>query len=157
MRGIGSWLCVGLFGSLFVGGLGGCAAPAASLELGHPPEDFAFSLFVFPTPETDQVFTPASYIVEPDRMLRVALGDASGEPEYPAPTRILTHTQFERLWNLALESGLLDLERADVEPEAYRTWYVRQGQRRQASFGPGESTDLQPLIEELERLAWLRP
>ncbi len=138
--------------------LGGCAARPVVLELGKPAEDFAFSLIVLPIAIEPIQFKPAVYIVEPDRTLRVAVGEGVAELSYPAPARVLTHSEFARIWNLALESGLLDLERGleEVETEAFRAWYARHGMRRQVSFGPYEAADLQPLFEELERLAWLR-
>lgn len=118
------------------------------------PEDFALELRVHPTEQRQG----AVYIVEPDRTLRAGVGGDLSGPSYPPRTRTLTNAQMQRVYNLLAESGVLDSTGEHGARESPLDLYVSAaGRRRAVAVGLGEQADLQPLVGELDRLAWVRP
>lgn len=141
--------------SMLVSGVlaGGCSAPSPVLSVGQVPEDFALELRVPPTEHRQGVV----YIVEPNRTLRAAVGADLSGPYYPPATRTLTITQVRRVYNLLAESGVLESTIEAGEGPVPMDLYVSAGGRRRAvAVGPGEQADLEPLVGELDRLAWVR-
>lgn len=142
---------------LIAGGLAlaGCAARQSPLQVGAPPEDFALELRVRPTADRPGVL----YVLEPDRSLHAAVGGDLGQQFYPPQTRTLTPLQTERVYNLLAESGVLDAPRSTQPPTTH--WpmdlYVSAGGRK-GRIEPDEATarNLQPLVQELDRLAWVK-
>lgn len=142
--------------SILVSGLlaGGCSSPRPALSVGQVPEDFALELRLHPTEQHEG----AVYIVEPNRTLRAAAGGNLSGPYYPPQTRTLTSTQMLRVYNLLAESGVLESEAQAEESAAPLDLYVSAGGRRRGvPVGPDERADLEPLVSELDRLAWVRP
>lgn len=98
----------------------GCAsAPKRPVDLDHAPPDFALGVTVFsPAGEASEIdaqprpLRPARYIVEPDRVLRAAIGPGSSPAVYPRQTRRLDAHQADRLWLLVVESGMLESDAA---------------------------------------------
>lgn len=117
------------------------------------PEDFALELRVHPTEQR----RGAVFIVEPDRTLRAGVGGDLSGPYYPPQTRTLTVAQMLRVYNLLAESGVLESQAEQGTGESPLDLYVSAGgRRRTVAVGPGERADLEPLVGELDRLAWVR-
>ncbi|MCE7967413.1 MAG: hypothetical protein DYG94_01535 [Leptolyngbya sp. PLA3] len=98
----------------------------------------------------------AVYIVEPDRTLRAAVGGDLSGPYYPPRTRTLTVAQMLRVYNLLVESGVLE-STAEANESPLDLYVSAGGRRRAVVVGTGERADLQPLVGELDRLAWVQP
>lgn len=134
--------------------LAGCAARQTPLQIGSPPEDFALELRVRPTTERPG----ALYILEPDRSLHAAIGGDLGPQFYPPQTRILTRLQTERVYNLLAESGVLGQPSAD-QPAAttapFELYVSAGGRRGRVDVNGSAAADLEPLVQELDRLAWV--
>ncbi len=79
------------------------------------PEDFTLSITVV-VPGIDEAALaslsraekPARYIVEPDGILRAAVGPGATPRVFPGQTRRLSDAQLNRLWRLVRETGLLE-------------------------------------------------
>lgn len=79
-----------------------------------PPDDFALAVTIF-APEVDadaisalpRSVRPARYVVEPDGVLRAAIGPGADADVFPAQTRRLTDRQRAQLWRLVRDQGLL--------------------------------------------------
>lgn len=149
--------------------------PAALPE--RAPDDFALSVTVMgPATEPAEIDAtprperPARYIVEPDGVLRAAIGPGATPRVYPGQTRQLTTGQVQRLWRLASNTGLLDgdtLAKVDNTetffPSRERTTamvYIRQGGVGQSfavrlPVGDAESPAVEQLIDQLASLAWV--
>lgn len=141
------------------------------------PDDFALSVTVLgPATEpaefdaTPRPQRPARYIVEPDGILRAAIGPGATPRVYPGQTRQLDAGQVQRLWRLAVGTGLLDggtLSRIDNTetffPGRERTTalvYVRQGGvgshfAVRLPVGDAESPGVAQLVDQLAELAWV--
>jgi hypothetical protein len=113
---------------------------------------------------------PARYIVEPDGVLRVALGAGVNPRVFPRQTRQLTADQMQRLWRLTVDTQLHapeTLTRIDntetffphrSRPTAL-VYVKRDGVATHHAVrlpvGDAESAALTRLITELARLAWV--
>ncbi len=93
------------------------SGPAAITEPtlpSDPPDDFALAVTIF-APEVDaeaisalpRSVRPARYVVEPDGVLRAAIGPGADPDVFPAQTRRLTDRQRAQLWRLVRDQGLL--------------------------------------------------
>lgn len=73
------------------------------------PADFTLDITIQgPTsPGQPRAARPARYIVEPDGMLRVGVGEGVSIDYFPPQTRQLTRAEFDRLWRLVRDSPLL--------------------------------------------------
>lgn len=113
---------------------------------------------------------PARYIVEPDGVLRAAIGAGASPRVYPGETRRLTAEQVERVWRLVAASGILEpgsLTRIESTETFYpgreratALVYVRQGGEAshhavRLPLGDVESDGVAQLIDEVAELAWV--
>lgn len=170
----------GLSGGLLVG----CASAPPPLPEPEPvllperaPADFALGITVMP-PAREQAplhelpvpERPGRYLVEPDGVLRAAIGPGATPRVYPRQTRRLNEAQVQRLWRLTVETGLLEpgtLTRIDnVEtffpqrsrPTAlvYIRWSGEDSHHAvRLPVGDAESDEVASLIGELAALAWV--
>jgi len=164
--------------------LPGCSSTPRPLPEPEPvvlpdttPEDFALSITVVgpSSAETDidslpRAERPARYLVEPDGVLRAAIGPGATPRVYPRQTRQLDQAQVQRLWRLVGETGLLEpttLTRIDNTeiffPQRSRPTalvYIRQ-QGTGSHFavrlpvGDAESAMVAQLVDQLADLAWV--
>ncbi len=164
--------------------LPGCSSPPRPIAVPEPivlpdeaPEDFALSITVIspasaeaPIDDLPRPQRPARYVVEPDGVLRAAIGPGATPRVYPRQTRRLDAGQVQRLWRLVGETGLLEpttLTRIDNTetffPQRSRPTalvYIRQ-QGAGSHFavrlpvGDAESAAVGQLIDELAELAWV--
>jgi hypothetical protein len=80
-----------------------------------PPRDFWLGITVTgPIRESTAAYEaqprsmrPGRYVVEADRILRVALGPGATPESFPPPTRRLTPAEFADLYHAAQDAGLL--------------------------------------------------
>ena len=78
-----------------------------------PPDDFWISITILgPVRASPAAYAalprslrPGRYIVEPDRVLRVALGTGARDTYFPPQTRRLSRTEFAELWQAAAGGG----------------------------------------------------
>lgn len=169
-------------------GLGGCAGSrsARALESIEPPTDFALGATVLRPvplalgagvrtagPGLQLAERPARYLVEPDAVLRAAVGPGASETTYPARTRQLTRDQWAALWKEFRAMSLADSDhpavagRAPTIDEAAElsggrtTWvitFAAAGDRRTLVIhegGEGED-EARRIVERLAGLAWVR-
>jgi hypothetical protein len=171
---------------LVLGGLAlpGCSStpavrpePEPAVLADRAPADFALGITVLsPASDPAQIDAtprpqrPARYIVEPDGVLRAAIGPGATPRVYPGRTRRLDTEQVQRLWRLASNTGLLDgdtLTRIDNTetffPSRERTTalvHIRQGGEGRhfavrLPVGDAESPAVLQLIDQLAELAWV--
>lgn len=159
------------------------SAPAARTEPepaplpDQPPADFVLSVTILgpagtaaEVDATPRPLRPARYLVEPDGVLRAAIGPGATPRVYPGETRRLTDAQVRRLWRLTAVSGLLDegtLTRIDNTeiffPSRDRSTallYVKHGgvnshHAVRLPVGDAESRAVTTLIDHLAELAWI--
>lgn len=143
----------------------------------HAPEDFTLAITVMgpaATPEevnaAPRPERPARYIIEPDGILRAAIGPGATPRVFPGETRQLDNAQLERLWRLTTNTGLLDtdtLTRVDntetffpSRDRATAILYIKQAGHT-ASYavrlpiGDAESPAVTQLIDEVAAMAWI--
>lgn len=115
---------------------------------------------------------PARYVVEADGVLRAAVGEDSQTTTFPGRTRQLTPREFDALWRLVRESGLLDAENAarvegpdELTRAPDRTTaivYVSFDGRRMTlrtlldRTSPG-AAEVERVIDRLAEWAWVNP
>lgn len=90
--------------------LAGCVSPQRDPRLTHKemPIDFAVHVYVEGDPAvTDPLRQTSQYILQPDRLLRVAVGPGVTAGYFPRATRALTPAEMEALWGHVRESGLM--------------------------------------------------
>lgn len=148
--------------------LAGCATDhrAGRALPEEPPEDFGLAVTVFPA---DAGLTPARYIAQPDGSLRAATGPGAGVGTFPPVVRLLDHDQRRRLWWLTLDTRAHDPtgpwavaspDTLDVQSQgAVLVTTAYWGARTSAAIPQqgSESIQARALVEELERLAWVKP
>jgi hypothetical protein len=155
----------------------------AALASDRPPEDFWLGVTVLKHPADTAsraaaylrmpvATRPARYVVEADRILRVAVGSGAGEETFPDQTRQLTQAQFDDLWNTLRTSSLLGNDHPSLVGRApseaslgERIVYIVEfsigGDRRMLAVeaepvpGPG-AEDAKKLVEQLAGLAWMK-
>lgn len=152
-------LCVALVLCSLVGGCAhhGAHAPSAA-EL---PDDFALGLTVLPL--KGSAMAPAWYVVEPDDMLRVALGERLPSSTYPPGVRRLSREQVRRIWELVVAGGLTAGNEPPLPhwqasaPNACAVVYVAAAGRRRSFAVPADRADaVTPLVAELRRVGDVR-
>ena len=87
-----------------------------------PPDDFWLSITILgPVRVSPAAYAvlprslrPGRYIIEPDRVLRVALGTGAKDAYFPPQTRQLTRLEFAELWQAAAGAGFLDANHPNV-------------------------------------------
>lgn len=88
-----------------------CRAPERPdpIEYEQAPADFTLDITIQgpASPDQPRATRPARYIVEPDGMLRVGVGQGVSVDYYPPQTRQLSRAEFDRLWRLLRDSALL--------------------------------------------------
>ncbi len=165
-------------------GLCGCSSAPPQKEEPEPvvlperaPEDFTLAVTVMgpaATPEEidaePRAERPARYIVEPDGVLRAAVGPGATPRVYPGQTRQLTADQVERVWRLVVNTGLLEpgtltrIESTETffprRERATALIYVRErGEARHFAVrlpvGDVESAGVVQLVDEIAGLAWV--
>lgn len=147
-----------------------------------PPADFWLSVAVLRAPadtasraaaylRAPAAVRPARYIIEANRILRVAVGSGAREETFPPQTRQLTAEQFADVWNTLRESSLIDPDHpaatgAAPAPETlgertvYLVSFTAGGDRRVLVMdaapdqGPG-AEEAKVLVEKLAGLAWM--
>lgn len=167
-----------------VGVLVGCSSTPRPIPEPEPivlpdaaPEDFALSVTVIapasnddPVDEMPRPQRPARYIIEPDGVLRAAIGPGATPRVFPRRTRLLDAAQVRRLWRLVGETGLYEattltgIDNTETFfPQRSRPTalvYIRQ-QGVGSHFavrlpvGDTESAAVGQLIDELAELAWV--
>jgi hypothetical protein len=139
------------------------------------PKDFIFAATIYsPKSMRDaslpRSLKPARYIIEADGVLRAAVGPGSTVETYPGQTRQLTPRQFDSLWRLVRDSGMLDpgnASRVDdpetIQREPGRTTalvYIGYGESRTTlrivldRTGEG-AVNAEKVIDKLAELAWV--
>ena len=89
-------------------------APPTVTELPDArPDDFVLAATVYSPKSMREAKLPRSlraarYIVEADGVLRAATGPGGEATTYPGQTRRLSAREFDSLWRMVRESGLLD-------------------------------------------------
>jgi hypothetical protein len=110
---------IGIASLLSVLPLGACRSntpPPLPVEMAVPeerPADFVLAATVYSPKSMEKAKLPRSlraarYIVEADGVLRAAVGPGSEATTFPGQTRRLTPREFDGLWRMVRESGLLD-------------------------------------------------
>ncbi|TVQ60873.1 MAG: hypothetical protein EA378_10650 [Phycisphaerales bacterium] len=173
-----------------VGSLAGCSAAegpvlpgteariAPAERIDDAPGDFSLSVTVFNaevddrTPESafDRSLRPARYLVQPDAVLRSAVGPGVRPSMHPPYTRQLVQRQVDQLWRAVRDSGLLEpaqptrIDSVDtyLPPPTGPTAVVEvaaAGERRAFSVpldtGDAEAIAVRQLVDRLAALAWL--
>lgn len=101
--------------------LAACSTPPEPAALDALPPDFALGVTITepagsaardaaasaPPP---RAMRPARYIVEPDGVLRAAMGPGAAPTTYPPRTRQLSRRQVDQVWRLVRDSDLLDTD-----------------------------------------------
>jgi hypothetical protein len=100
---------------LIVLNLAACVGAPDPLEYERAPADFTLDITVQgpAEPTLPRAQRPARYIVEPDGVLRVGVGEGVSEDYYPPQTRQLTHNNVDRLWRLIRDSSILAPDNPD--------------------------------------------
>lgn len=161
--------------------VGGCRSsspappPAAEAVPDERPKDFIFAATVYSPKSMREAalprsLKPARYIIEADGVLRAAVGPGATVETYPGQTRQLTPRQFDSIWRLVRDSGMLDPgnpSRVDdpetIQREPGRTTalvYIGYGERRttlrivldRTSEGAASA---EKVIDKLAELAWV--
>jgi len=164
-------------------GPAGCAGtpPAPVPSADQPlerPSDLALGVTVFSSSipgaaagSVERWRRPARYIVEPDGMLRAALGPGARTDTYPPATRRLDPAQMDLLWRLLVETGLTDPEHPDLIDSA--TAYTPSGTGPEALIAMSasggyqavsielatttrEAASARRLVDQLAEMAWIR-
>lgn len=172
----------------FVLALAGCAGTRqarydAALASEQAPGDFWLSVTVLKAPADTAsraaayrrmplATRPARYIIEPDRILRAAVGSGATDETFPPETRQLSEAEFQELWSTLRSSGLTARDHPAMvgrPPQAssigaatvYVVSFSIDGVRRRLAIeaepnpGPG-AADAAKLAERLGSLAWLK-
>lgn len=107
-------LAVAVLACLLAGCGGGPAVIAEPVLPDDPPDDFALAVTVFAPEVTPEAISalprsvrPARYVIEPDGVLRAAVGPGADSDVFPARTRRLSDRQRAQLWRLVRDQGLL--------------------------------------------------
>jgi len=169
------------FLAVLVAGLAACRSntpPPAPAEAPLPderPADFVLAATVYSPRSMEKArlprsLKPARYIIEADGVLRAAVGPGSAGTTFPGQTRRLTPAEFDSLWRMVRESGLLDPGSAwrvedpgEITRASDRTTalvYVGYGGRRTTlrllldRSGP-EAVAAERVVDRLAELAWV--
>ena len=70
------------------------------------PGDFAIAMTVLPGSESDAGYRPVRYVIQPDSILRAAVGAGVSLDVFPQRTRRLTRAQMSVIYSHAVREGL---------------------------------------------------
>ena len=82
------------------------SAPGWASEENPVPGDFAIAVTILPGSESDAGYKPMRYVVQPDSVLRVAVGAGVSLDVFPQRTRRLTRAQMSAIYSHAVREGL---------------------------------------------------
>lgn len=82
------------------------SSPGWALEENPVPADFAVAVTVLPGSESDGEHPPVRYVVQPDSILRAAVGAGVSLDVLPRRTRRLTRAQMSAIYSHAVREGL---------------------------------------------------
>lgn len=169
------------FAAWGVWGGAGCAAdgepePAPAVAFDAQPADFSIAVTVLAPRGAAAGALPrarrgARYIVEPDGVLRAAVGPGADDEMFPPQTRRLTARDVRRLWALTQDAGVLAPDhpgRAAARDEVFvpvdrsvaYIEYTAGGRRDCVRINLDRADEsaigAEELVDELARLAWQR-
>jgi hypothetical protein len=144
--------------------LGACAHGRARTPAGADlPDDFALAVTVLPVKGAPAPMAPAWYVLEPDDVLHVALGERLATSTYPPAAAMLTREQVRKVWGLVVGAGLVGGDEPSVPhwqvaaPNACAVVYVAAGGRRRSFAVPAERAGaVEPVVAELRRVGTVR-
>src|SRR5207248_7431441 len=84
----------------------GCAGHLRAPTAADLPDDFALGLTVLPIKDAPATLAPAWYLLSPDDVLHVALGERLATSTFPPVVRTLSREQVRRMWELVVAAGL---------------------------------------------------
>ena len=137
-----------------------CAAPARPPQAA-PPSDFSLSLTIVGDSPAAPDLEPAWYVLEPDGLLRAALGQRQAVSPIPPVVRRLTETQFREVWDATRESGALEAPVGGVQvadsvlPRQGAAVSVSADGVRRTRVYEGPPDRFAALSSLLRRLAWV--
>ena len=166
----------------------GCAAQRqarydAAVAAEQPPADFWLAVTVLKAPADTAsraaayqriplARRPTRYVIEPDRMLRAAVGSGASEETFPPETRRLSESEFQSLWSMLRGSSLVQNGHPATvgrAPQAasigaatvYVVSFSIDGDRRTLALeaepnAAANAPDAAALVERLGGLAWLK-
>ncbi|MEM1330795.1 MAG: hypothetical protein AAGG07_09565 [Planctomycetota bacterium] len=178
-------LCVGLMPGCGGPKLDERPDPPAYLLVESIPDDFAVSVTVYgPQPEGPSARSsrPGRYLFEPGGGLRAALGPGARESTLPPVVRTLRDAQQRAVWLAVRDSGLLEVDRAELIPSAaayeatalsaaangrtvavFTVTALNDTRHAAVDLGPPDDPvrslpagSARVVIERLARLAWVR-
>jgi hypothetical protein len=128
------------------------------------PEDFAVSLTIY---AGDPGLQPAWYLVEPDGVLRAALGERTAASTLPPVVRTLPRHEVESLWRTLYlrdlyneappEDRTIDVGGTAAAPLA-EVYFAGYGRRRTVNVSRTDSDGRETarlLAIQMRRLAWI--
>jgi hypothetical protein len=146
-----------------LGVLTACASAPHPADAAKLPDDFSLSVTVLAGQSGPQM-TPAWYVLGPDDVLHVALGERLLSSPFPPAVRTLSREQVRHVWELVVASGLADTKSNHIsvpdalaaDPKSSAVIYVAAASRRQTfSLPKAQGPTIEPLVTELRRLGWV--
>jgi hypothetical protein len=147
-----------------LGVLPACASGPPPAQASKLPDDFSLSVTVLAQKSTPSAMPPAWYILRPDGVLHIALGERLLSSPFPPAVRTLSREQVRHVWELTVASGLADTKSNHIsvpdalaaDPKASAIIYVAAAGRRQTFALPkAQGPTIEPLVTELRRLGWV--
>jgi hypothetical protein len=155
--------------------LWGCASPAPDpLTFRGAPADFTLDVTV-QGPQDDRMARarrPGRYVLEPDGILRVGVGEGVSREYYPPQTRQLSRDETDRVWRLVRDSRILEPDNPDrvrpglpfgrVQDRPTADMSIlyageREHYRVLLDGQTPESAAVERVVDHLAGLAWLEP
>ncbi len=155
-----------------------CAAPKTESAEAGLPGDLALSVTVYSEYQDPELIArlerwrrPGRYVIEPDWLLRSAIGAGARESEFPPGTRQLDREQVESLWRAISQSGLLREQHPDAIPSEQTASPPAIGTTAIIAISHNGSTDARRivfdsggadaqavagLVDQLAALSWIR-
>ena len=141
----------------------GCAGHLRAPTAADLPDDFALGLTVLPIKDAPATLAPAWYVLSPDDVLHVALGERLATSTFPPVVRTLSREQVRRMWELVVAAGLAQDGQPPLPhwqvaaPNACAVVYVAaSGRRRSFAVPMDRAGAIEPVVAELRRVGWLR-
>jgi hypothetical protein len=153
-----------VFAGALLGLLAACASGPHPADPAKLPDDFSLSITVLAGQTTPALTPPAWYVLGPDGVLHIALGERLLSSPFPPAVRTLSREQVRHVWELVVASGLADTksnhisvpDALAVDPKASAVIYVAAASRRQTfSLPRAEGPTIEPVVTELRRLGWV--
>lgn len=164
---------------LVLGGLLGSCTTTGPVGVDDAvPGDLTISVTVYSEFEDPELIArlerwrrPARYVIEPDWLLRSAVGAGARQSQFPAGTRQLDQAQIERLWRAITQSGLLRgdhpgaiaSEQTATPPAIGTTAIVAISHNGKADArrvvldaGNADAQAVAGLVDQLAALSWIR-